>query len=308
MFHHTAPTITFFYLCQMKHRITIALITLFIVLSGCDNFEYHPYAAKIGGKTGVNESNIKRICTDITTLPFKFAFISDTQSAYDETAKAIDIIRQRGDIDFIVHGGDQTDFGLPKEFVWCRDILEKAHIPYFAVIGNHDCLGNGEDTFSYIYGRKNFSFNVAGVHFVCLNTNALEYDYSEPVPDLDFIERDANEVKSLNAESPGSITHTVAVMHSRPYDEQFNNNLAKVFRLYLEQYPGMEQSAPRRTSGDFAGSRRNAFCINGHNHHLAVDDIYNMGILFHQCPNMERRTFLVFTITSDGYETETVEF
>lgn len=308
MFHHTASTITFFYLCQMKHKIVFALIALSVILSGCDNFEYHPYAAKIEGKTGVNKANIKRICTGITALPLKFAFITDTQSAYDETAKAIDIIRQRGDIDFIVHGGDQTDFGLPKEFMWCRDILEKARIPYFAVIGNHDCLGNGEDSFTYIYGRKNFSFNVAGVHFLCLNTNALEYDYSEPVPDLDFMERDANDVKALNSSTPGTITHTVVIMHSRPYDEQFNNNLAKVFLLYLLQFPGMESDAPSRQGGDFAGSRQKAFCVNGHNHHMAVNDIYDQGILFYQCANMERRSFFVFTITPEGYEMETVEF
>jgi len=34
-------------------------------------------------------------------------------------------------------------------------------------------------------------YDIAGdVKFVCLNTNALEYDYSEPVPDFTFMENE----------------------------------------------------------------------------------------------------------------------
>ena len=42
-----------------------------------------------------------------------------------------------------------------------------------------------------------------------------------------------------NSESPGTVTHTIAVMHSRPYDDQFNNNVAKPFNNYLMHFPGM---------------------------------------------------------------------
>lgn len=113
----------------------------------------------------------------------------------------------------------------------------KHRLPFLTVIGNHDCLGNGEDTFNYIFGPQNFSLNIGHTHFVGLNTVALEYDYSHPVPDLDFIEADATGVAELNKAEPGRITHTVVVMHSRPYDEQFNNNVAKAFNLYLTATP-----------------------------------------------------------------------
>ena len=272
---------------------------------GCDNFEYHPYAAAIHGATGINEASIKRIQSQVTSLPMRFAFITDTQTSYDELRRAIADIKSRGNIDFIVHGGDQTDFGLPREFTWCRDIIEEARLPFVTVIGNHDCLGNGEETFRYIYGDLNFSFNVAGVHFVCLNTNALEYDYSEPVPDLDFIERDAAEAAALN------VTHTVAVMHSRPYDEQFNNNVAKPFLYYLQNYPGMEPDAEVFDGPDSdpkTGTRARGFCINGHNHSNSIMNINDEGILFYQCANMGKRSYLIFTITDDGYEMETVDF
>ena len=259
-----------------------------IVLCACDN-DYHPYSAGLTGSHDINTRNISLLEKADIATPYKFAFITDTQGALDDTADALEIIKSRGDIDFIIHGGDITDFGLPKEFIWGRDLLESTGLPFLTVIGNHDCLGNGEDTFNYIFGPQNFSLNIGHTHFVGLNTVALEYDYSHPVPDLDFIEADATGVAELNKAEPGRITHTVVVMHSRPYDEQSNNNVAKAFNLYLTGYPG-------------------CLCINGHNHSLDISDIFDNGIIYYQCPNIKKRTFFIFTMTDDGYEYETVEF
>lgn len=282
------------------------------VFAACDNFEYHPYAADITGPTDINKRNIDLIKSRVSGLPLKFAFVTDTQGAYDELKDALDQIVSRGDVDFIVHGGDMTDFGLPKEFMWCRDMMGRASLPWFAVIGNHDCLGNGESTFKYIFGAKNYSFTIAGVHFLCLNTNALEYDYSEPVPDLDFMERDAAEVAAVNAALPATVTHTVAIMHSRPYDEQFNNNVAKPFLHYLHAFPGMgdddervdDPSAPDYKQGTMA----RGLCVNGHNHSTAILNVNDEGLLFYQCANMGKKAFLIITVTDQGYEVEECAF
>lgn len=279
----------------------VIMAVLGVILSCCDNFESSPYGAAIKGKRDTNAASVESITKKNTNLPIRFAFITDTHDATKETKRAIEIIRDRGDVDFIVHGGDLTDFGLPKEFMWCRDAMEKSELPFVTVIGNHDCLGNGEDSYEWIFGPKNYSFDVAGVHFVCLNTIALEYDYSEPVPDLNFILKDAESVAKTNQEHPGSITHTVIVMHSRPFDEQFNNNVATPFLYYLQQYPGMKTE-----DGD--DSYTKAFCLCGHNHNFQVTDLYDAGLLFYQGDNITKRSFMIFTIDEDGYEMEKVEF
>ena len=105
-----------------------------------------------------------------------------------------------------------SDFGLTKEFLWQRDIMNGLHVPYVALIGNHDCLGTGAETYKAVFGPTNFSFIAGDVKFVCLNTNALEYDYSEPV----------------------------ICMHARPYTDVFNDNVAKVFQHYVKQYAGIQ--------------------------------------------------------------------
>jgi len=282
-----------------------------LILAGCDQFEYHPYSVEIHGKNDINTKNIARLESSGIKAPFKFAFISDTQGSLDEMSEALELIKSMGDIEFIIHGGDMTDFGLPKEFIWTRDILEGCGLPYLSVIGNHDCLGNGEDTFNYIFGPENFSLNINCVHIVGLNTIALEYDYSKPVPDLNYIEEDIIDVNRINTMHPDSLTHTVVAMHSRPYDEQFNNNIAKPFNRYIEEYPGMTNKNTEETEVANKTSKTDAkkgFCVNGHNHTTDVSDLFGNGIIYYQCANIGKRSFFIFTITKEGYEYETIEF
>ena len=78
-------------------------------------------------------------------------------------------------------------FGARHEFELQRDILNKLNVPYVCVIGNHDCIATGEEAFRQIFGERDYSFTAGNVRFICLNTNALEFDRSQPVPNFDFI-------------------------------------------------------------------------------------------------------------------------
>ena len=53
----------------------------------------------------------------------------------DETEDFVKEINKRNDIDFVIHGGDMSDFGLTKEFLWQRDIMNGLNVPYVALIG-----------------------------------------------------------------------------------------------------------------------------------------------------------------------------
>lgn len=273
-----------------------------LLMTACDQFEYHPYSPHINGKTALHSEYIPKIeqkCKGRDVV--RFAFVTDTQGHTDELEDAIRHMRKRTDIDFIIHGGDQSDFGLPKEFVWCRDLMEKSALPYVAVLGNHDCVGNGEQAFQYIYGEPNFSFNAGFVHFVCLNTVALEYDYSNPVPDLNYIEEDIKKVNEMNA-GKDTITSTVIVMHARPGDDQFNNNVSRVFNYYLCKYPG----ATEECGAD--GALKRIFCVNGHNHCHDVKDLFGNGMMYYGCADISKRIYYVFTVTREGCEYEIVEY
>ena len=99
---------------------------LCLLMGSCDMIDYHPYDVRINGETDVNAHNIAEIeqkCKDKTTI--KFVTMGDSQRWYDETLDFVGEINKRDDIDFVIHGGDMSDFGVTDEFLWQRDIMNK---------------------------------------------------------------------------------------------------------------------------------------------------------------------------------------
>ncbi len=270
----------------MKYYSMVFLLSVSVLMmfSGCDAFDYHPYDVKIDGEVGINEKNIARIKAVTTGKDtMRIAFMSDTQGWLDEAKAMVQHINARGDVDFVIHGGDLTDFGMVKEFVWQRDVINRLNVPYVAIIGNHDCLGTGEDSFNKIFGKSDYSFIAGRVKFLCLNTNALEFDYSREIPNFAFIEE---EVKADSA----LFDRTVVCMHAGPYSDVFNNNVVKVFQYEIKKYPGL------------------MFCMMGHDHHFRAEDLFDDGIMYYTVDCAKERRYIIFTITPDGYSYELVTY
>ena len=269
----------------MRITITILVGVAALLLTSCEGlFDTHPYSVHFHGETGINAKQIaiiERTLQDKDTL--RIAFISDTHGWYSDTKDEIKALNQRTDIDFVIHCGDLTDTGTDKEYTWTRDILNGLHHPYVALIGNHDFLGTGDQAYGVLYGSMNFSLIVSRIKFVCLNTNATEYDYMAAVPDFNFME------EAIVKDST-DFDRTVLVMHAPPYSDQFNNNVCKPFARYLSFFPGL------------------MCCVYGHNHHAKVSEIYDDGLLFYGVDCALHRNYCVMTITPDDYEMEQVYF
>ncbi len=274
---------------NIKHNTHLASLIICIIMlwlmSSCDMIESSPYDVHITGEKHINQKNIDRIERALNgRTSIRFAMISDTQRFYDETLDAVESINRRDDIDFVLHGGDLTDFGATREFLWQRDILNKLKVPYVCVIGNHDCLATGAEAFQAVFGSLNFAFNAGDVRFLCLNTNAMEFDHSVPVPDFSFIRQEINSV-------PEDVSKSVVLMHSPPFSEQFDNNIATEFHSLIKQMPDLQ------------------FCLYGHCHNLSVDDFFDDGTIYYECTTVKKRAYLVFSINADNtYSYEVVNF
>lgn len=249
------------------------------VLCSCEGvFDTHPYDMNFKGQHDINATNIARIealCKGRDTL--RIAFISDTHAWYTETEAEVADINRRDDVDFVVHLGDLTDSGTRLEYNQARKYLGALNKPYVALIGNHDFLGTGEEGYEWMYGRKNFSFIVCGIKFVCLDTNAMEYDHVADVPDFDFMETETT------ADS-ARFDRTVVLMHAAPFSDQFNNNVSKAFNYYLHLFPNL------------------LFCAYGHDHQGGMSELYGDGLMFYGIDSASHRNYRIFTITPDGYE------
>ena len=264
-------------------RLLPVLLWLPLLLGSCELIEYHPYDTRLHGETDLTRKMTEQIeaqCLGKDTI--RFAVMSDTQRWYDETEMIVADINRRDSIDFVVHLGDQSDFGLTKEFIWQRKLLLRLNCPFVCVIGNHDCLGTGEDVYHEIYGADNFSFNASFLHVVCLNTNAFEYDYSQAIPKFSYIKTDIEETVEKSE-------CTVCAMHAVPYSEQFNNNVADYFDYMLKQYPHL------------------LFCMGGHDHHTTIDYPYEDSVPYYKCGNAGKKAYLIFTITRESYKYEIVK-
>lgn len=266
---------------EKTYKILITSV-LTPLLCSCDMIDIHPYDGKIDGETDLNSRNIVKIESLLENRDtIRFAVISDTQRWYDETEDEVASINKRRDVDFVIHCGDMTDFGVTKEYEWQRDILQKLRMPYVVLLGNHDCIGSGKEVYRTTFGRENFSFVAGPTRFVCLDTNALEYDFSNPVPDLNFI-------RSFTGDT--IVRNTIPVMHVCPFADEFNDNVADAFNHYIH------------------GLTNPLFCLYGHGHNTEVSDLFGDGLLYYQITCAKYRQYYVFTVTTDRYEYEIVDY
>lgn len=269
------------YLRVIRRGIVAALA----LLTSCDGvFDVHPYDVNFDGDRDINATMMALIESENAEKEIlHIAVISDTHGTYSDTEEMVADINGRDSIDFIVHLGDLTNTGTTKEFVWARDVLEDLEQPYVALIGNHDFVGTGEEVYEAMYGEMDFSFIAGRIKFVCVNTNALEYDYVADVPDLAFMEEEASADTAL-------FDRTIICMHARPYSDQFNDNVADAFEEAVNQFPGV------------------LFCVNGHDHMIQVDELFDDGIIYYGTTCSEKHQYLLFTITQSGYVYEVVDF
>lgn len=272
---------------QMKRYmlwVNVALIML--IIGSCDLMDTHPYSVHITGDRNLNDRNIRFIeeaCKNKDTI--RFVLTGDTQAWFDETYDMVRCINEMGNIDFVVHGGDLSDFGMTEEFLWQRDLLRALDCPFVVIIGNHDCIGTGKLAYQKVFGKPNFSFKVGKIRFICLNTNALEFDYSEPIPDLGYMRKLLRE-----SESDSTWQYTVVSMHAQPGADVFNNNVKNTFQEIVRRYP------------------MPLFCTAAHDHNVGASELFNDGIIYHRSTSMDDRMFTLITIMGNRYKYEYISF
>ena len=150
---------------------------------------------------------------------YQVALISDPQQYAGSLEDTINLINHMSQVDFILVLGDLAQSGVKAEFEWMCTALAKAHVPVFAVIGNHDGLSFGEEIWQDIFGPLNFSFTYQNSRFVAYNDNKYEF---KDVPDRDWL---AQQAKITEGEKR---VLTIAASHIAPWDTDlgFEEHLA----------------------------------------------------------------------------------
>lgn len=254
----------------------------------CELFDYHPlyHKAYSFGDKDLNIQNSFRVDTYQDKDTICFVFVSDTHGDYSKTKQFVSHINKRHDVDFVIHGGDFTDFGLPIEFEKFYSIFSRLEYPYFVLIGNHDMLGKGCNLYQELFGPDNYYFRIRNLshyknwelNIIMMNTNMLQSGWrGDPIEYIRGFNTDIN---------------TIFVMHSPPGSEQFYDKAQiEEFKTILDHY-----------------SSKVLFGIHGHQHIYSTNIYLDNGVMFYGCDNIAKRTYLLFKVTNDGYTYERIEF
>ncbi len=259
-------------------KIQYLLLTLVVCFFcvGCDMLDYHPYDTRFEGERRINATNIERI--ERATKGRKdlcFAVISDTQRWYDDTQAIVNHINAMEGVDFVVHCGDLTDFGLTDEFVWMRDELSHLRLPYVAALGNHDCLGTGKNVFREMYGVYEYSFTAGNTHFVVINTNGMEFPENNNFYGVGFLRDNLRQL-------PNEAERTIVVMHVPPGSDQFTLDKSDDYLAVISMYPNLQ------------------FGVCGHEHKTDVHNPFPNHVSYYQAACAKERSYLLFHLKSDG--------
>lgn len=263
------------------NRISIILM---MILYGCDLIDYHQLDGRV--KTDIpllNQINIDEIVKITESKDtVRFVFMGDTHRNDKETEAFVKHVNSKKNIDFVIHAGDISDFGLKNEYELTQRLMSNLNYPYIVLLGNHDIIAHGDLIYKKVFGPENFSFIVGDTKFICVNTNALEYKNPPNIPDIQFINDELERGEALR---------TIFVMHSPPCGDQFyNENDYQEFESTIQKFPNL------------------LCCLYGHNHQFKESELFNDGVVYYGCDNIQKRSYLLFKLYSEGYDYEYIKF
>ncbi|MFB9862933.1 metallophosphoesterase family protein [Rufibacter immobilis] len=267
-------------------RLPILLSLLVLSLVSCEDlFEYHPNQIRLeDSEKNLTARYLQRLQKQTPQDTLRILVMGDTQRFYDETEAFVDKANTFPYIDFVIHLGDISDFGMSKEFGWVHDIMEDLKWPYLTVIGNHDMLGNSRKVYAQMYGPMNYSFTYGSAKFIFIDTNGREYGFNGKVPDLDWL------AQELNPTEPQPWTQAIVVSHVPPFDSDFDQQLELPFHNTL------------------VSSNKVALSLHGHRHNWGSEVKYGDDILYHVTTTVKKRGFTYLKVWNQGYSIEQIAY
>jgi Icc protein len=254
------------------------------LLISCNATEFSPNQKfNDNTATDVNIREINSLPKKASGSPIRIAVSGDTQRKYHESQLFVDHINARNDIDFVILNGDISDFGLLLEFDGIYKIYSGLKVPFIVVIGNHDQVANGFDIYLRMFGPTNFTFDYAGVKFVCHDSNSREHNFDGLVPDLNWLKS--------NLALDNNTAHVIALSHVPPDDADFDQKLRTGYENLFNSTPGMLASI--------------------HSHQHSPDVIYRQdgkGIPFIITNAIVNRAYTIIDISNADLTTQAVTF
>ncbi|MFT3738075.1 MAG: metallophosphoesterase [Breznakibacter sp.] len=201
-----------------------------VSLPGCEGlFEYSPYQVRTAVTgTARNGKTLELLAqqSSETFKPFKIALISDSHTFYDDFEDQVAALNRMDSIDFVIHLGDITLSGIYREFVWYAEIIDKLRKPILTVIGNHDCLSNGEIMYREMFGPSNLTVVYNNCKLVLFDDIIWERNVTDP--NFQWLYDQLGESRAY--------THQLVFAHIHPWDAQFSVGNKLLYNQLMEMH------------------------------------------------------------------------
>lgn len=264
-------------------KFLVLLVMMLLFLHACDIIEYSPNQIILKEyEKDLNKKNIAELQAEPAKDTLRFILMGDTQRFYDEAASFVENVNQQQNIDFVIHAGDISDFGLSQEFEWIARIMSDLKVPYITVIGNHDMIANGPKVYKKMFGPLNFSFIYSGVKFIFHDSNSREYGFNGEVPDLEWI---AGEL-----ETSENFDWAIPVSHMPPFSLDTDLDKEEEFASLLGK------------------SGKVSLSLHGHEHNFSIVDKYDNGVTYVVATTIGKRGYALITFYDGDFSVEEVNY
>lgn len=268
---------------KSKFRLSGIYVLVLAFFSACDVFEYSPNQIILDDdEKNLNNKNIALLQSKPAKDTLKFILMGDTQRFYEESDAFVKSANNIVDLDFVIHAGDISDFGLSQEFIWVNDIMSKLNAPYITVIGNHDLIANGTKVYRQMFGPLNFSFIYSGIKFIFYDSNSREYNFDGSVPDLNWIGRELADTASYDWAIPVAHIPPYSIDTDLTMEEDFVNLLASNGRVNLS--------------------------LHGHEHSFSIGEKYDNGITYVVATSVGKRGYALITTFNGDFTIEEIHY
>ena len=251
---------------------TVPLAAL-LGLAGCDLLEFSPNDHRVPEEfTNLTAKNLAKLAARPLRAgdTLRFVFTGDSQQFYDEAEGLVASVNRQPGIAFLVVAGDISDFGLAREMRWVDEKLRRLSVPYVTVIGNHDLVGNGRETYQHIFGALDYSFVYGDTKFTLLDTNGREYNFNGSAPNMGWLKPQLTNLDGARRQ--------VVISHVPPTNDDFDPALRAPYVQALRDAPNL------------------VFKMNGHNHGYSITQPYNDGVTYVNSDAFSERHYMVVTV------------
>lgn len=270
----------------MKKFVLISLLVG--MLASCSNlFDYSPYTLDFSeDERDLNRKNAELLQSKQSTFLYSdtitVAFTGDTHRFYREWEEFVEKVNQIANVDFVIHVGDFTDFGLPRQYQWGSRIMNQLNVPYLVAVGNHDLVGIGQQAFLEMFGPLGFSVIVGRTKLIILNNNSREFAYSGEVPDIDWLENELSHNETFD--------NALLIFHVPLNDSDFDANMRDDFIRILNSSPSIIAA------------------VHGHIHNFEAYMLDDCSVPMINVWGVEHKALTVLKINKSGYEIENHSF